>query len=97
VLAGNSEILILGEATSSLDTISKQLVQNGISRALSHRTTIVIAHRLSTIVGADNIIFLEAGSVQAQGPNEELYQIFEQHRMMWDVQIVEARKSSEDI
>ena len=84
MLAGNSEILILGEATSSLDTISEKLVQEGISRVLFHRTTIVIAHRLSTIVGADNIIFLKAGSAQAQGPHRELYQINEQHRMMLD-------------
>ena len=97
MLAGNSEILILDEATSSLDTVSEQLVQKGISKALSHRTAIVIAHRLSTIVGADNIIFLEAGSVQAQGPHEDLYQISEHYRMMWDAQIAEARKSSEDI
>jgi ABC-type multidrug transport system fused ATPase/permease subunit len=95
-LAGNPEILILDEATSSLDTVSEQLVQKGISRALSHRTAIVIAHRLSTIVGADNIIFLEAGSVQAQGPHEELYQISEHYRMMWDAQIAEVRKNSED-
>src|SRR5215203_108343 len=66
------EILILDEATSSLDTESEQLIQAALADLLSGRTTFVIAHRLSTVRRADLILLLEAGRVIERGTHEEL-------------------------
>ena len=66
------EVLMLDEATSSLDTEAEQLVQGAIDRVAGQRTVVVVAHRLSTIRDADNIIVLEHGELVEQGRHEEL-------------------------
>ncbi len=63
----NPPILILDEATSSLDSESEKAVQLGLNRALANRTSIIIAHRLSTIKNADNIVVLNQGKLSEQG------------------------------
>jgi ATP-binding cassette, subfamily B, bacterial MsbA len=68
----NSPILILDEATSSLDAESETLVQDALTRLLFNRTSFVIAHRLSTVRRADAIIVLERGTVQEIGRHDEL-------------------------
>jgi len=71
-LAYDPSILILDEATSSIDTESEQMIQRAIEKLLKGRTSIVIAHRISTIQKADNIIVLHKGEIREQGTHEEL-------------------------
>lgn len=72
VLLKNPEIIILDEATSSLDTLSEFYIQSAIQGLLKNKTSIVIAHRLSTIMAADHIIVLKDGQIVEEGKNEEL-------------------------
>ena len=65
-------LLVLDEATSSLDSESEQLVQNALARFMKTRTTLVIAHRLSTVVNADRIVVLESGCMVGLGSHREL-------------------------
>jgi subfamily B ATP-binding cassette protein MsbA len=71
-LLKNAPILILDEATSSLDSESERHIQAALAQLLRHRTTLVIAHRLSTVEQADRIIVLDAGAIVEQGTHAEL-------------------------
>ena len=74
-LLKNPPILILDEATSSLDTESERLVQDAINKMMINRTSLVIAHRLSTVRHADEIIVLDKGRIAERGTHEELMDI----------------------
>jgi subfamily B ATP-binding cassette protein MsbA len=79
-------ILILDEATSSLDSESEQLIQDGLSALRAGRTTFVIAHRLSTIQSADQILVIEGGEIVERGNHPELLARAGRYRQLYDKQ-----------
>ncbi|MET0166281.1 MAG: ATP-binding cassette domain-containing protein, partial [Vicinamibacterales bacterium] len=85
-ILANPRILILDEATSSLDSESEQMIQDGLRRLRSGRTTFVIAHRLSTIRSADQILVLEAGEIVERGTHVELLALNGRYRQLHDKQ-----------
>src|SRR5690606_5217163 len=68
------KIIVLDEATSSVDTETEELIQDAIHKMMKGRTSIVIAHRLSTIQHADKIIVMDKGEIKEEGTHEELLQ-----------------------
>lgn len=74
-ILANPRILILDEATSSLDSESEAMIQQGLSHLMQGRTTFVIAHRLSTIRRADQILVVEGGMIVERGTHEDLYRM----------------------
>jgi ATP-binding cassette subfamily B protein/subfamily B ATP-binding cassette protein MsbA len=81
-LLADPKILILDEATSSLDSESERLIQSALAQLLRNRTTFVIAHRLSTIQHADQIVVLEGGSITASGTHQHLMEASDRYRQM---------------
>ena len=85
-LLKDPEILILDEATSSLDSISEQLIQEALNELTSQRTSIVIAHRLSTIMEADEILVINAGNIIEKGKHSELLEEAGLYKVLYDTQ-----------
>lgn len=90
-LVYNPDILILDEATSSIDHETEAIIQHAIETLVTERTSIVIAHRLSTIRNADNILVLDHGEVKEFGPHDELLKIENGlYRKLYDMQFAHA-------
>lgn len=79
-LAFDPALLILDEATSSIDTETEQLIQQAIARVMANRTSVIVAHRLSTIQRADNIIVMHHGEIREQGTHQDLLAL---HGLYW--------------
>jgi ATP-binding cassette, subfamily B, bacterial MsbA len=89
-LLKNAPILILDEATSSLDTESEALVQSALQNLMTDRTVFVIAHRLSTVRRAERIMVLENGTISDVGAHEQLMQKLGTYRRLYDLQFVDV-------
>jgi subfamily B ATP-binding cassette protein MsbA len=85
-LLANPRILILDEATSSLDSESEALIQEGLNRLRAGRTTFVIAHRLSTIRSADQILVVESGEILERGSHDDLIAQNGRYKQLYDKQ-----------
>ncbi|HSM16064.1 MAG TPA: ABC transporter ATP-binding protein [Gemmatimonadales bacterium] len=85
-ILADPRILILDEATSSLDSESEALIRDGLQALRQGRTTFVIAHRLSTIASADQILVLEAGQVVERGAQDELLALGRRYKQLYDKQ-----------
>lgn len=81
------KILMLDEATSSLDSKSEQVVQQALQNLMKGRTTLIIAHRLSTVIDSDQIIFMEKGNITGSGTHEQLLQTHSLYRQFAEQQL----------
>ena len=82
----NPDILILDEATSSLDSESEKLIEDALSNLMKSRTSLVIAHRLSTIENADKILVINNGEIIEKGTHLELLQNSGAYKKLYDIQ-----------
>ena len=90
-LVFNPDILILDEATSSIDPESESIIQHAIEKLIARRTSIIIAHRLSTVRNAANILVLDKGEVLEYGPHDRLLEIENgKYRELYEKQFLQA-------
>ena len=87
VILADTRVVILDEATSSIDSYTENILQTALRKISEGRTTIVIAHRMSTIINSDKIILLEDGIVVEQGNHEQLMRNNGKYRRMYDTQL----------
>ncbi|KAI1756857.1 hypothetical protein F4782DRAFT_283393 [Xylaria castorea] len=91
----NARILLLDEATASLDSHTERQIQEALERVTAGRSTVTIAHRLSTIVDSDQIIVLHQGKVVERGTHNELLELKGSYHAMWEKQTATDKKRSE--
>ena len=96
VLAADPEILILDEATASIDTETEMLIQDGLRHLMQGRTSILIAHRLQTIQEADHVLVLEQGVVREYGSHQALIDQGGLYKTLHDLQFQDIQNPSED-
>ena len=71
-IAGNSELILLDEATSSIDSLTEELIQKAIEKIFNEKSVIAVAHRLSTIRKSDRILVMKEGRIVEEGSHDEL-------------------------
>ena len=93
-LLADPRILILDEATSSVDAYTEMLIQRALKTLLEGRTAFVIAHRLSTIVDADKLLVVDGGRIVERGTHRELLEHGEVYRKLYEMQFQKAETGS---
>ena len=99
VILKDPKILILDEATSSLDSISENSIQQALDTLMVGRTSLVIAHRLSTVLAADRIMVLNDGKIYEEGTHDELLEQSERYRELYETQfrrVLDYEKQKQD-
>ena len=94
-LLKNAKLLVLDEATSSLDNQSEMLIQEALEKLMAGRTTFIIAHRLSTVHNADKIIVLDKGKIVESGTHKELMANKNLYHHLYSMRLIEAESPSE--
>jgi ATP-binding cassette subfamily B protein len=95
VILKNPHILVLDEATSSLDSLSEALIQEALYRVMQGRTSLVIAHRLSTILAADLILVMEHGRLVERGTHAELLALGGLYTSLYETQFKLEKQTAE--
>jgi ATP-binding cassette subfamily B multidrug efflux pump len=95
-LAFDPALLVLDEATSSIDTETEQLIQQAIERVMRNRTSVVVAHRLSTVQRADRIIVLHHGEVREQGSHQDLLAVRGLYWRLYKLQYADGARSERE-
>ncbi len=90
----NPEVLVMDEATSSVDTVTEALIQKGMDQVMEGRTSFVIAHRLSTIKKADRIVVIENGRIAEQGTHAELLRLHGKYYRLYTQQFRHERTAA---
>jgi ABC-type multidrug transport system fused ATPase/permease subunit len=85
-LLANRKVLVLDEATSSLDSQTEHDIQKDLEELMKGRTSIIIAHRLSTIMGADKIVVMKEGKIVQVGTHNELIRKTGEYQKLWNLQ-----------
>ena len=85
-LLSNPNIIVLDEATSSLDTATEKAIQDALTRVCAGKTCVMVAHRLSTVVEADQIIVMDQGEILERGTHTELLALKGKYAEMWKIQ-----------
>jgi ATP-binding cassette, subfamily B, multidrug efflux pump len=94
-LAADRPVLVLDEATSSVDPYTERLIQEGLERLLEGRTSLIVAHRLSTVVNADRILVVQRGEIVEEGPHAKLYAQDGLYRKLFDLQFRQETGAAE--
>ena len=94
-ILADAPILILDEATSSVDTRTERIIQRAMANLMANRTSFIIAHRLSTIKDADHILVIDYGDIVEQGKHEELLAKGGAYAKLYNSQFAEAAKKPE--
>ena len=90
------DVMVLDEATSSVDTETEALIQNALERVTEGRTTLAIAHRLSTIQDADTILVMHKGEIRERGTHQELLAMDGLYRKLYDLQYADQAAPRSD-
>ena len=96
VILKNPQIVLLDEATSSVDSSTEAHIQDAFQKFTKHRTTFVIAHRLSTIMDADIILVIDKGEIVERGTHEELTSAGGKYQQLWEAQTTKVKKAVEE-
>ncbi|MDD9901428.1 MAG: ATP-binding cassette domain-containing protein, partial [Alphaproteobacteria bacterium] len=95
-ILADAPILILDEATSSLDSISEHYIQKALENLMQDRTTITIAHRLSTIKQADRILVFDQGEIVEQGSHQTLMSQDSRYKRLYDMQMLDIADGEDE-